>query len=123
MSKKQLNGAEVGALLQEVNGKCMPQRVRGDGLGNFANTVGFSALQLPSRTDRYVGPAYRRERASVQAFPLATTVAGSPTAWGRALRSNIPSLALLCSTRPTMRLLSTAGGVRAMASETRKPAA
>lgn len=44
MSKKQLNGADVGALLQKVHGKCMSQGVRGDGLGDFADTVGFLAL-------------------------------------------------------------------------------
>ena len=46
MSKKQLNGANVGALLQEVDSKGMSQGVRGDGLGDFANTVGFLALAL-----------------------------------------------------------------------------
>jgi hypothetical protein len=49
MSKKQLNGADVGALLQKVHGKCMSQGVRGDGLGNFANPVGFLALALHRR--------------------------------------------------------------------------
>jgi hypothetical protein len=46
MSKKQLNGPDVGALLQKVHGKCMSQGVRGDGLGDFADTVGFLALAL-----------------------------------------------------------------------------
>jgi hypothetical protein len=88
----------------------------------FCKYRGLFGTPAPLRTNRYVGPAHRRERASVQAFPLATTVAGSPTAWGRALRS-YPAFTSLCSTRTTMRLLSMAGGVRAMASDTRKPAA
>src|SRR5260370_2893090 len=51
MSKKQLNGADVGALLQKVNGKCMSQGVRGDGLGAVADPVGFLAIAL------HCGPA------------------------------------------------------------------
>ena len=46
MSKEQLNGADIGALLEEMDGKCVSQGVRGDGLGNLANPVGFLALVL-----------------------------------------------------------------------------
>src|SRR5271157_2667412 len=46
MPQEQLNGADVGALLQEVDGEGVPQGMRGDGFGNFANTVGFLALQF-----------------------------------------------------------------------------
>jgi hypothetical protein len=46
MTEQQLNGTNVGALFQQVNGKSVSQAVRGDRLGNFANTVGLLALIL-----------------------------------------------------------------------------
>jgi hypothetical protein len=49
MSKKQLNGAERRCLAPEGARKCMSPGVRGDGLGDFAYTVGFLALALHRR--------------------------------------------------------------------------
>ena len=46
MSQEQLNGADVGALLQEVHGEGVPHGMRGDRFGNLAQTVGFLALAL-----------------------------------------------------------------------------
>src|SRR5260370_29839364 len=62
MSKKQLNGADVGALLQEVHGEGVPHGMRGDRFANFANTMGFLALSLHRGSgDVLVWPIARKE--------------------------------------------------------------
>ncbi len=62
MSKEQLNGADVGALLQEVHGEGVPHGMRGDRFANFANTVGFLALALHRGSgDVLVWPIARKE--------------------------------------------------------------
>jgi hypothetical protein len=43
MAKQQLDGAHVGALLQQVHGEGVTQGVRRDGLGNVAEPMGFLA--------------------------------------------------------------------------------
>ena len=43
---------------------------------------GLSGTRAPPPPGQCAGSAYHRERASVQAFPLATTIAGCPTASG-----------------------------------------
>ena len=111
MAEQELNGADVGALFEEVNGECVPQRMGRDGFGNLASGVGFlTCLAQPPPGDVPV-LAYRRERASAGVSPRATTRAEFPAVWARALRSDL-SCPLPCSTRKTMRLLSMAGGLR-----------
>ena len=44
MTEQQLNGTNIGALFQQVNGKSVTKRMRRDGLGDLANTVGLLAL-------------------------------------------------------------------------------
>jgi hypothetical protein len=46
MSKEQLNGADVDTLLEEMDGKCVSQRVRCDGFRNLASVVGLSTCLL-----------------------------------------------------------------------------
>jgi hypothetical protein len=44
MAEQELNSTDVGALLEKVNGKCVPQRMRRDGFGDFASDLGFLAF-------------------------------------------------------------------------------
>src|SRR5215831_16164872 len=44
MSEKQLDGTNVGALFQEVDGKSVSKRMRRDRFRDLANTVGLLAL-------------------------------------------------------------------------------
>lgn len=46
MAEQELNSTDVGALLEKVNGKCVPQRMRRDGFGNLASGVGLLAFPL-----------------------------------------------------------------------------
>jgi hypothetical protein len=46
MPEQQLNGANISALFQQVNGKSVSKRMRRDGFRNFANPVGLLALLL-----------------------------------------------------------------------------
>jgi hypothetical protein len=50
VAQQQLDGAHVGALLQQVRGKCMPQTMRSDGFGNAATIV--SSLASPHNCSR-----------------------------------------------------------------------
>jgi hypothetical protein len=74
MSEQQLNGPNVGALLQEVDRKGMSQRVWRDRFGNFAGMLGLSTCVLnrvpgrivlssfPSRVGRNLTVAYACHR-------------------------------------------------------------
>src|SRR5580704_9185970 len=46
MAEQELNSTDVGTLFEEVNGKCVPQRMGRDGFGNLASGVGFLAFLL-----------------------------------------------------------------------------
>src|SRR5580700_2041289 len=46
MSQEQLNGTDVCALLEEMDRKCMSQRMRGDGFGNVAEGARVLARML-----------------------------------------------------------------------------
>ena len=46
MAEQELDSTDVGALLEKVNGKCVPQGMRRDGFGNLASGVGFLAFLL-----------------------------------------------------------------------------
>jgi hypothetical protein len=46
MAEQELNGADVGALFQQVNREGMSQRMWRDGFRNLANMVGYLALAL-----------------------------------------------------------------------------
>src|SRR5712664_654766 len=46
MAEQELNGADVGALFQQVNREGMTQRMWGDGFRNLTNMVGYLALAL-----------------------------------------------------------------------------
>ena len=46
MSQEQLNGTDVCALLEEMDRKCMSQRMRGDGFGNVAEGARVLACML-----------------------------------------------------------------------------
>ena len=41
MAEQKLDSTDVGALLEKVNGKCVPQGMRRDGFGNLASGVPF----------------------------------------------------------------------------------
>src|SRR6516162_8479768 len=46
MTEQQLNGADVDALFQQVNGKSVSKRMRRDRLRDLANTTGLLALKV-----------------------------------------------------------------------------
>src|SRR6516225_1064643 len=50
MTEQQLNGTNIGALFQQVNGKGVTKRMRRDGFRNLANLVGLLALVLNCRS-------------------------------------------------------------------------
>ena len=57
MTEQQLNRTNVDALLQQVNGKSVTQRMGRDGFRNLANPVDLLALQ----PDRASGDVLARE--------------------------------------------------------------
>jgi len=50
MTEQQLNGTNVGALFQQVNGKSVSKRMRRDRFWDLANTVGLLALTLDRKS-------------------------------------------------------------------------
>ena len=46
MTEQQLNGANISALFQQVNGKSVSKRMRRDRFRDLANTVGLLALTV-----------------------------------------------------------------------------
>src|SRR6516162_10076254 len=121
MAEQQLDGTNVGALFQEVDGKSVSKRMRRDRFRDLANTVGLLALLLnrkscdvPAREVSWEEP--------VLGFSTRHQARRISRSFGES-RVYLSFFPLPCSTRKTMRLLSIAGGLSATASEMRRPAA
>ena len=121
MPEQELNLADVGTLFEQVTGEGVAQRMGRDGFRNLRNQTGLLALQL----NRQLTDVLARKLAWEEpVFRLLHSPPGTQDL--QELGESMVYLSffpLPCSTRMTMRLLSMAAGVSAMASEIRRPAA
>jgi hypothetical protein len=91
--EKKLNGTNIGASLKQVRGEGVPQRVRGDWLGNVRCAVRF--LASLANSIRVIGWSEdRRETATASDARLSSTAARSQAVAARALRSGPSALCL-----------------------------
>ena len=121
MAKQQLDGAQVRAGLEQVDGKGMAQRVRGDRLGDAGPAARlFAGVLHGEGRDRLIGDVAGKQEIfgwTARQYVLRTSSSLGESITERSFRP-LPS-----STQMTIRWLSIAAGVRRTASEIRRPAA
>ena len=112
MAEQQLDGAQIGAGFQQVNGEGVAQRMRRDRLADAGPLTGLPAGAFDGeRRDRLAGPVARKQPL-FRASGSSSSPAACPTAWARASHSGLSALCP-ASTRMTMRWLSIAAGLQA----------